>query len=255
MVKVNPNPQPGEGTIWFDYFLATDPRIQSSSTARAKNIGAIVGGTLGGVVFLIFIVIAFVFLRRRNKRQLKDIEPWTDKEVQSSRKALVSVPILTLKSWFLTLKLMVFRVIRLLNPFHFEQKIIRSLMLFQPQRQPQLRHGKWRYKVNLLVINRHCRLHLDPHFRHLQPVLQTTSPAGNFQVVMFRHQEILRCCRFPVPYQNLPSSMLIAGYVSQISIQPKHTVLQWNYHLSTALYEPFLFKRPSSGSLLSFRWT
>ena len=83
MVKVNPESQPGEGTIWFDYFLATDPRIQPSST-KSKNIGAIVGGVIGGIFFLIAIVaLALVALRRRNKRHLGHVQPWTDKEAQS----------------------------------------------------------------------------------------------------------------------------------------------------------------------------
>ena len=83
MVKVNPDSQPGEGTIWFDYFLATDPRIQSSST-KSKNIGAIVGGVIGGIFFLIAVVaLVLVALRRRNKRHLDHIQPWTEKEIQS----------------------------------------------------------------------------------------------------------------------------------------------------------------------------
>ena len=86
MVKVNPDPQPGEGTIWFDYFLATDPRIQPSSSDNSKNIGAIVGGVIGGVIFLIVIVaLALVSLRRRKKRNrdLEHVQPWTNKEVPS----------------------------------------------------------------------------------------------------------------------------------------------------------------------------
>ena len=84
MVKVNPESQPGEGTIWFDYFLVTDPRIQSSSTTTSKNIGAIVGGVIGGILFIIVIVaLTFVALRRRNKRRLEHVQPWTDKEGQS----------------------------------------------------------------------------------------------------------------------------------------------------------------------------
>jgi len=84
MVKVNPDSQPGEGTIWFDYFLATDPRIQSNPN-KSKNIGAIVGGVIGGVFFLIVIVaLALVALRRRNSRHLEhaSVQPWTEKEVK-----------------------------------------------------------------------------------------------------------------------------------------------------------------------------
>jgi hypothetical protein len=81
MVKVNPESQPGEGTIWFDYFLATDPRIQSSST-KEKHIGAIVGGVIGVIFFLILVIaLVLVALRRRNKRHLEHVQPWSEKEV------------------------------------------------------------------------------------------------------------------------------------------------------------------------------
>ena len=81
MVKVNPESQPGEGTIWFDYFLATDPRIQSSSSAGSKNVGAIVGGVIAGVSFLLVIIgLSLAALRRRNKRYLDRVQPWTDKD-------------------------------------------------------------------------------------------------------------------------------------------------------------------------------
>lgn len=85
MVKVNPESQPGEGTIWFDYFLATDPRIQSSST-KSKHIGAIVGGVMGGIFFLIVILaLALVALRRRcRRREQEHVKPWTEKELQSA---------------------------------------------------------------------------------------------------------------------------------------------------------------------------
>ena len=83
MVKVNPESQPGEGTIWFDYFLATDPRIQSNSATKLKNIGTIVGSVIGGIIFLIIVALALVALRRRKKRHLERAQPWTDKDVQS----------------------------------------------------------------------------------------------------------------------------------------------------------------------------
>lgn len=83
MVKVNPDSQPGEGTIWFDYFLVTDPRIQSGSTNKSKNIGAIVGGVIGGICFFIIVALVLFALRRRNKRRLEHVQPWTNKEVPS----------------------------------------------------------------------------------------------------------------------------------------------------------------------------
>ncbi|KAF8800069.1 hypothetical protein BYT27DRAFT_7227583 [Phlegmacium glaucopus] len=94
MVKVNPNAQAGEGTIWFDYFSVLDPRIQNS-TIKSKNIGAIVGGVIGGVFAVIFIILAVLFLRRRGKRRLDHIQPWSDKEselgVMSSSKDIREV--------------------------------------------------------------------------------------------------------------------------------------------------------------------
>ena len=88
-MKVNQESQPGEGTVWFDYFLAIDPRIQSNSTTtttKSKNTGAIVGSVIGGIIFFLIVVfLALVGLRRRKKRRLERVvQPWTDKEVQSA---------------------------------------------------------------------------------------------------------------------------------------------------------------------------
>jgi hypothetical protein len=100
MVKDNPDSQPGEGTIWFDYFLATDPLIQSSST-KSKNIGAIVGGVIGGIIFLIAIIaLALVALRRRSRRRVEHIQPWTEKEVEP----VDSIRTLFLKPFFFTIE-------------------------------------------------------------------------------------------------------------------------------------------------------
>ena len=98
MVKVNPESQPGEGTIWFDYFLTTDPLIRSSS-AKSKNIGTIVGSVIGGIIFLIIVTLALVALRRRKKRHLEHVQPWSDKEVQSD----VSFRTSFLKAFFFTI--------------------------------------------------------------------------------------------------------------------------------------------------------
>jgi len=79
MVKVNNNPQPGEGTVWFDYFYVTDPTITStmpltpSSTSptitntahQSAPVGAIVGSILGGLSLVLAIVLVFLFYRRR----------------------------------------------------------------------------------------------------------------------------------------------------------------------------------------------
>lgn len=70
MIKVNPDPIPGEGTIWFDYFKATDPSIRPDSAAKKRHIGAIVGGVVGGVVFLGILLALWVMLRRSRRRKV-----------------------------------------------------------------------------------------------------------------------------------------------------------------------------------------
>jgi len=68
MVKVNYNAaDPGEGTIWFDYFTVAGV----PSPLKKKNVGAIVGGVVGGISVLILLVLLFHFYRRR--RLSKDI--------------------------------------------------------------------------------------------------------------------------------------------------------------------------------------
>jgi hypothetical protein len=67
MVKVNPNDQSGEGTVWFDYFNVTG----APSPQKKNNIGAIVGGVVGGISILILLVSLLLFYRRR--RLSKDI--------------------------------------------------------------------------------------------------------------------------------------------------------------------------------------
>jgi hypothetical protein len=88
MAKVNFDPQPGEGTVWFDYFLATDPTITSSTGPRPSStlppinnpqqhiqVGAIIGGVIGGLFFLLALVIFLAFCRRHNKQShVEDFE-------------------------------------------------------------------------------------------------------------------------------------------------------------------------------------
>lgn len=89
MVKINPNPQQGEGTIWFDYFNVTGVPLPSTSTPapaapppaaqnKSNNIGPIVGGVVGGVLILILLVMLLLFYRRRtrpSKNVKSPIEP------------------------------------------------------------------------------------------------------------------------------------------------------------------------------------
>ncbi|KAG6901275.1 hypothetical protein C0995_014327 [Termitomyces sp. Mi166 len=95
MTKLNPQPsQPGEGTVWFDYFLVTDPTISITSSSTAPNpsqpaalpsskgsrhIGVIVGGVIGGLFFLLGVAFLFLVFRRRTKAHAVE-----DKFVESS---------------------------------------------------------------------------------------------------------------------------------------------------------------------------
>jgi len=68
MVKVNPyDNDPGEGTIWFDYF-----NVAGAPSPQEKNdLGAIIGGVVGGISILILLVLLLRFYCRR--RLSKDI--------------------------------------------------------------------------------------------------------------------------------------------------------------------------------------
>jgi len=88
MAKVNFNQQdPGEGTIWFDYFFVTDPTISTtvgapsatgSSVPRPnpnRYMGVIVGCVIGGLFFLLAIVLVTLYYRRiREKSALQQQE-------------------------------------------------------------------------------------------------------------------------------------------------------------------------------------
>ncbi|KDR79446.1 hypothetical protein GALMADRAFT_243530 [Galerina marginata CBS 339.88] len=87
MVQLNNNSGPGEGTIWFDYFLATDPTIPSGPAAQRKHVGVIAGSVVAGVVALLVAALAFIFLRRRRRKEKEaaHVQPiyWPKNEIDS----------------------------------------------------------------------------------------------------------------------------------------------------------------------------
>ena len=92
MVRVNPNPEPGEGTIWFDYFNVTgvylpaySPTPSPSSAVahkKSKSIGPIIGEVVGGLLFLGLLVYLLLFCRRR-KRLSKNVKSPIEPEAQA----------------------------------------------------------------------------------------------------------------------------------------------------------------------------
>lgn len=90
MVKINNDSGPGEGTIWFDYFLVEDPTIRSDTgqqITHRKRTEAIAGGVLGGVFVFILIVLFCIFLQRRKRRKgdSAQIKPvfWPQNEIST----------------------------------------------------------------------------------------------------------------------------------------------------------------------------
>ncbi|KAF8900744.1 hypothetical protein CPB84DRAFT_1847193 [Gymnopilus junonius] len=88
MVKINNDFGPGEGTIWFDYFLVEDPTIRSDTgqqITHRKRTEAIAGGVLGGVFVFILIVLFCIFLQRRKegKRTLPRLSPYSGPKMRS----------------------------------------------------------------------------------------------------------------------------------------------------------------------------
>ncbi|KAG5635115.1 hypothetical protein H0H81_012406 [Sphagnurus paluster] len=76
MSKVNYNPQPGKGTVSFDYFLVADPNSPapspSSTGTNQKDVpvGAIVGAVVGGLFFFLASGFFLLFYRRRARIQI-----------------------------------------------------------------------------------------------------------------------------------------------------------------------------------------
>ena len=89
MVKVNSESQPGEGTIWFDYFYVTDPTITStapltpSSTSppitnavhQSTPVGTIVSSVLGALLLMLVLGLALVFYRQRRATKSVSQQP------------------------------------------------------------------------------------------------------------------------------------------------------------------------------------
>ncbi|KAG6910352.1 hypothetical protein DXG01_011421 [Tephrocybe rancida] len=79
MTKVNSDPTANEGTVWFDYFLVTDPTISSTAPgapivsqpakegATNAHTGAIIGAVFGGLFFLLGVVFLCLFYRRKTR--------------------------------------------------------------------------------------------------------------------------------------------------------------------------------------------
>jgi len=91
MVRVNPNPEAGEGTIWFDYFNITSVPLPTYSPTpspspaaehkKSKGIGPIIGEVVGGLLFLGLLVYLLLFCRRR-KRLSKNVKSPIEPEAQ-----------------------------------------------------------------------------------------------------------------------------------------------------------------------------
>ncbi|KAF8876573.1 hypothetical protein BD779DRAFT_1560127 [Infundibulicybe gibba] len=68
---------PGEGTVWFDYFLTFDPSIVSPTSSRTSNhaaVGAIIGGVIGGLLFAIIVTVIIYLKRRHRHRKIQSSE-------------------------------------------------------------------------------------------------------------------------------------------------------------------------------------
>lgn len=70
MAKLNPDPQPGEGTIWFDYFIVSDPSGHEAVAPKKLSKGRIAGIVVGSVAFVVLLILgAFLWRRRRRPRR------------------------------------------------------------------------------------------------------------------------------------------------------------------------------------------
>ena len=95
MAKVNANPQAGEGTVWFDYFVVTNSTNASSTSfttstpttstssitnsgpatpmGQKSNVGGILGGIIGGVIFIL--VMSLCLWRKNNSGKVAQLKP------------------------------------------------------------------------------------------------------------------------------------------------------------------------------------
>ncbi|KAF9449130.1 hypothetical protein P691DRAFT_854945 [Macrolepiota fuliginosa MF-IS2] len=75
MVKVNLDPQPGEGTIWFNYFMVYDPSGHGGmAPSRQLSKGVIAGVVLGDLGFVLIIMGCVVCYIRRRRSKKKEEE-------------------------------------------------------------------------------------------------------------------------------------------------------------------------------------
>jgi hypothetical protein len=114
MTKVNAGPQAGEGTVWFDYFIVTNPTTNVSSTSsttstlistgstsstmnsssatptgKKSNVEGIMGGVIGGVVLFPILLLCLWRYRRRvtNSGQVAQLKPSIDHDPSSRESA------------------------------------------------------------------------------------------------------------------------------------------------------------------------
>lgn len=90
MAKVNYDPQdPGEGTIWFDYFSVVDPTIRPS---KAKlHPGIIVGSIIGPLLFMFVVVSFFLWRRRKQKQDEARLKPQLNLEIEQHPEGALSM--------------------------------------------------------------------------------------------------------------------------------------------------------------------
>ncbi|KIJ95432.1 hypothetical protein K443DRAFT_683048 [Laccaria amethystina LaAM-08-1] len=113
MAKVNEEPQAGEGTVWFDYFVVTNATTSNVSSAsfttststssassttnsslttpmgKKSNLGPILGGVIGGVVLFLILLLCLWRYRRceNNSGKVAQLKPDIDPDPSSPTSA------------------------------------------------------------------------------------------------------------------------------------------------------------------------